>query len=142
MRIARIETLPAPVKPNVDYLLCRVTSSDGIAGIGEVYPAGPNVAVAATVEHLAEWLLGPAPRHINRLWYAMYLGVRFPGGSVVNAAISGIELALWDLLGKSAGLPIYQLLGGRCRDRIRVYRWVYGDAEQCAREARQLVEDL
>ena len=139
MRIARIETLPAPVKPGVDYLLCRVTSDDGVAGIGEAYPVGPNAAVAATVEHLAGWLVGQDPRDINRLWYEMYAGGRFPGGSVVNAAISGIELALWDLLGKTAGLPVYQLLGGRCRDRVRVYQWVHGDTEQCVREARALV---
>jgi galactonate dehydratase len=142
MRIVRIETLPAPVKPGVDYLLCRVTSDDGVAGIGEVYPAGPNTAVAAAVAHLADWLVGQDARDINRLWYEMYLGSRFPGGSVVNAAISGIELALWDLLGKTAGLPVYQLLGGRCRDRVRVYRWVRGDAAQLERDARRLVEDV
>jgi galactonate dehydratase len=141
MRIARIETLPAPVTAETDHILCRVTSEDGVAGIGEAYPAGPNAAVAACVAHLADWLVGQDASDINRLWYDMYQSLRFPGGSVVNAAISGIELALWDLLGKTAGLPVYQLLGGRCRDRVRVYRWVHGDSAQCAVDAKHLVED-
>ncbi len=51
----------------------------------------------------------------------MHNGSRFPGGSIVNAAISGIETALWDIKGKAHGVPVYQLLGGRCRDKIRVY---------------------
>src|ERR1700692_1801046 len=62
------------------------------------------------------------PRNVEYLWATMYNFTRFPGGAVINAAMSGIEHALWDIAGKAAGLPVYMLLGGKCRDRVRVYR--------------------
>jgi galactonate dehydratase len=70
----------------------------------------------------------------------MYNGSRFPGGSILNAAISGIELALWDVKGKASGVPVYQLIGGRCRDRIRVYQGIGGPTPQAAADsAREAV---
>ena len=73
----------------------------------------------------------------------MYAGTRFPGGMVVNAAVSGIEHALWDIAGKSAGLPVYRLLGGKARDRVRVYQSVSGDAPaELAERAQQLISDF
>src|SRR3712207_9401713 len=70
----------------------------------------------------------------------MYHGTRFPGGSIVNAAISGIEHALWDIQGKALGVPVYRLLGGRCRDRVRVYQGCGGATpEQLAENAQALI---
>jgi len=140
MKITRIETLPAPMGYR-DFLICRVHTDEGICGIGEPYPVGPNDAVAAVIADFATWLEGKDPRDITGIWQHLYAHSRFPGGSVVNAAISGIEHALWDISGKAAGVPVYRLLGGKCRDRIRVYQSCGGATpEACAGSARGLVE--
>jgi galactonate dehydratase len=140
VKITGIETLPAPMGYR-DFLVCRVRTDEGLVGIGEPYPVGPNDAVAAVIADFATWLLGRDPRDISGIWHHLYAHSRFPGGSVVNAAISGIEHALWDVSGKAAGLPVYRLLGGRCRDRIRVYQSCGGDTPQaCAESALHLVE--
>ena len=140
MKITRIETLPAPMGYR-DFLICRVHTDEGLTGIGEPYPAGPNTAVAAVIADFATWLEGKDPRDITGLWQHLYAHSRFPGGSIVNAAISGIEHALWDISGKAAGLPVYRLLGGKCRDRIRVYQSCGGATpEQCAESATRLIE--
>ncbi|MGH2354360.1 MAG: galactonate dehydratase [Chloroflexota bacterium] len=140
MKITRIETLPAPMGYR-DFLVCRVHTDEGITGIGEPYPAGPNDAVAAVIADFATWLEGKDPRDITGIWQHLYAHSRFPGGSVVLAAISGIEHALWDISGKAAGLPVYRLLGGKCRDRIRVYQSCGGSTpEACAESAVRLVE--
>jgi len=140
MKITRIETLPAPMGYR-DFLICRVHTDEGISGIGEPYPVGPNDAVAAVIADFATWLEGKDPRDITGIWQHLYAHSRFPGGSVVNAAISGIEHALWDISGKAAGVPVYRLLGGKCRDRIRVYQSCGGATpEACAESACGLVE--
>lgn len=123
MKITRIETLPIPMGYR-DFIACRVFTDEGLTGIGEPYPVGPNDAVAAVIADFATWLVGRDPRDITGIWQHLYAHTRFPGGSVVNAAISGIEHALWDISGKAAGVPVYRLLGGKCRDRIRVYQGI------------------
>jgi galactonate dehydratase len=100
----------------------KVTTDAGIAGWGEAYSVGPDEATVATVKDFKGWLVGKDPRNVEYLWATMYNFTRFPGGAVINAAISGIEHALWDVAGKAAGLPVYMLLGGRCRDKVRVYQ--------------------
>ena len=71
----------------------------------------------------------------------MYAGSRFPGGSIVNAAISGIEQALWDIKGKAFGVPVYQLIGGKCRDKVRAYQSASGHTpKELADNAKRLVE--
>lgn len=140
MKITRIETLPAPMGYR-DFLICRVSTDEGLTGLGEPYPVGPNDAVVAVIADFATWLEGKDPRDITGIWQHLYAHTRFPGGSVVNAAISGIEHALWDILGKAAGLPVYRLLGGRCRERIRVYQSCGGRTpEECGESAIRLVE--
>ena len=106
---------------NANYV--TITTESGLVGIGEAYTAGPDLAVAETVRYLGEWLIGQDATRRERLWAECYRGLRFPSGAVGWAAISGIDLALWDLAGKAANLPVYRLLGGAYRDRI----WVYQD---------------
>src|SRR5688500_11459116 len=110
-----------------NYCFVKVETDQGIHGIGEAYSAGPDEATVATINDFKRWLVGQDPRNIEHLWSTMYNFTRFPGGLVVNAAMSGIEHALWDISGKAAGLPVYMLLGGRCRDRIRVYQSAGGN---------------
>ena len=140
MKITRIETvLVHPDHRNL--LFVRVHTDEGIVGLGEAYSAGPDQATEAVIHDFEEWLVGRDPLEIERLWTLMYAGSRFPGGVVVNSAISGIEHALWDIAGKALGVPVYQLLGGRCRDRVRVYQSPRGKTpEELADHAVELIE--
>ncbi len=120
MKITRIETFL--VRPDSrNFVFVKVHTDEGIYGVGEAYSAGPDDAVAAVIHDFEEWLIGRDPRDIEFLWQLMYNASRFPGGVITNAAISGIEHALWDIKGKALGVPVYQLLGGKCRDKVRVY---------------------
>lgn len=118
----------------------KVLTDAGIYGFGEAYSVGPDEATVATIKDFKSWLLGKDPRNVEYLWATMYNFTRFPGGAVINAAISGIEHALWDIAGKAAGLPVYMLLGGKCRDKVRVYQSAGGNSPaRLAESARALV---
>lgn len=120
--------------------LVRVLTDEGIYGIGECFTVGPDLATMKTLEYYAEWLVGRDPLDIEGLWQLMVAGSRFPGGSLIMAAVSGIEHALWDIKGKYYNAPVYQLIGGKCRDKVRVYQGVGGDAPtQLAENAAALV---
>jgi galactonate dehydratase len=124
-----------------NLVFVKVETDQGIHGVGEAYSCGPDQATVATIADFKTWLVGRDPRDIEHLWAHMHHFTRFPGGLVVNAAISGIEHALWDILGKSVGLPVYRLLGGKCRDKIRVYQGARGnDPRAVAEYARALVQ--
>jgi galactonate dehydratase len=140
LQIADIKTYLVGVG-NRNLLFIKVETNQGIHGIGEAYSCGPDEATIATVQDFKRWLVGQDPRNIEHLWAMMHHFTRFPGGLVVNAAISGIEHALWDITGKAAGLPVYRLLGGKCRDKVRVYQSARGDdPKRVAEHARALVQ--
>jgi galactonate dehydratase len=133
MKIVGIETyLTRLGSRNVPFV--RVLTSEGIWGVGEAYSVGPDLATVKAIADLAEWLEERDPLDLEGLWQLMYAGSRFPGGSVLNAAISGIEHALWDIKGKAFGVPVYQLIGGKCRDKVRVYQSVGGDTPEALAE--------
>jgi galactonate dehydratase len=140
MKIIGVETYLVHLgRRNVPYV--RVLTDEGIVGLGEAYSVGPDMATVKAIQYFAEWIEGRDPLDIEGLWQLMYAGSRFPGGSVVNAAISGIEHALWDIKGKAFGVPVYQLIGGKCRDKVRVYQGVGGDTPQAVAEnAKALVK--
>lgn len=118
----------------------KVLTDAGIFGFGEAYSVGPDEATVATIKDFKSWLVGKDPRNVEYLWATMYNFTRFPGGAVINAAISGIEHALWDIAGKAAGLPVYMLLGGKCRDRVRLYQSAGGRTPaQLAENAKALI---
>lgn len=123
-----------------NWIYVKVVTDQGIEGVGEAYSVGPDEATVKVIEDFREWLIGQDPRNIQYLWDLMYNTSRFPGGSVVNAAISGIEHALWDVAGKAAGLPVWALLGGRVRQKVRVYQSIGGSsADEAAANARRLI---
>ncbi|MCE5259970.1 MAG: galactonate dehydratase, partial [Chloroflexi bacterium] len=133
MKIIKIETFH--VKPR--WLFCKISTDEGITGWGEPIVEGHARTVETAVHELEEYLLGQDPRLINHHWQAMYRGAFYRGGPVLTSAISGIEEALWDISGKALGVPVYQLLGGACRERIRVYAHVGGSTpEEIGRNAR------
>ncbi|HZO51978.1 MAG TPA: galactonate dehydratase [Bryobacteraceae bacterium] len=124
---------------NLCYL--KIETDQGIHGIGEVYSCGPDEATMAVVADFKTWLVGQDPRNIEHLWNMMYNFTRFPGGLIVNAAMSGIDHALWDIAGKAAGVPTYMLLGGKVREKIRVYQSAGGGTpSQLAENGKRLVE--
>lgn len=116
----------------------KVLTDQGVTGWGEAYSVGPDEATVATIKDFKSWLVGKDPRNVEYLWATMYNFTRFPGGAVIMSALSGIEHALWDIAGKAAGLPVYMLTGGKCREKIRVYQSAGGStpaqlAESCKR---------
>ena len=119
MKITKFEIKKVP--PSWVWLFVH-TDAD-ITGIGEPFLEGHPEAVIAEVQRLEPLLIGKDPRQIELLWDAMYnAGLGYKGGPVTMSAISGIDMALWDIAGKAAGQPLYGLLGGACRDRVRMYR--------------------
>lgn len=122
MQITHLETFH--VAPR--WLFVKIHTDDGLVGLGECLGDKART-VAAAVDELAAYLMGQDPFRIEHHWQAMYRGAFFRGGPILNAAISGVEIALWDILGKALGVPIYQLLGGKCRERIRMYPHIEGD---------------
>jgi galactonate dehydratase len=110
------------------WLFLRLETSDGLVGWGEPVVEGRAKTVRAAVEELLDnYLLGEDPSRIEDHWQAMYRGGFYRGGPVLMSAIAGVDQALWDIKGKRFDAPVYELLGGRARDRIRVYQWIGGD---------------
>ena len=103
------------------WVLVKVLTDEGLYGWGEVTVEGKERTVMAAVDELARYLKGQDPFRIEQHWHEMYRGAFWVGGPILNSAISGIDQALWDIKGKASGLPVYELLGGKCRDRLRAY---------------------
>lgn len=123
-RIADYELFEVPPR----WLLLRLETADGTVGWGEPVVEGRAHTVRAAVEELLDgYLLGEDPNRIEDHWQRMYRGGFYRGGPVLMSAIAGIDQALWDIKGKQLGTPVYELLGGRARDRLRVYQWIGGD---------------
>lgn len=109
----------------IQWMWVRVHTDSGIAGLGETYPA-PHASREVIHQLLAPLLIGKDPAGIDKLWLEMFQRVSYSGWAGAEMrAISAIDIALWDLAGKAAGLPVYQLLGGASRDRIPVYNTCY-----------------
>jgi galactonate dehydratase len=120
MKITSVEPLIVDVESR-NWLFVVVETDEGVSGVGEGSLPGHPRAVAAAVEEYREYIVGEDPARIQHLWQLMYRRPFFRGGVVTLSAMSAIEQALWDIKGKVAGLPVYQLLGGRCHDRIKLY---------------------
>ena len=104
------------------HVLVKVFTDEGVVGIGEAFRLTPRAVATFINEALRPRLIGADPTRIETLWRRMYLGTfRYGRKGMVLNAISGVEVALWDILGKSCGMPVYKLLGGACWERIRAY---------------------
>jgi galactonate dehydratase len=120
MKITSVEPLVVDIGSR-NWLFVVVETDDGVNGVGEGSLPGHPRAVAAAVEEYREYVVGEDPARIQHLWQVMYRQPFFRSGAVTLSAMSAIEQALWDIKGKVAGLPVYELLGGRCHDRIKLY---------------------
>jgi galactonate dehydratase len=129
MKITAVHTaIIRSVGPSV---FVKVSTDAGSYGLGECYPSAPASAVAAMVAHMAEHLVGEDPLDVDRLWEETRRRYLFLGGQAgtLITALSGVETALWDLAGKALGVPVYRLLGGAFRTRIRVYADCHAGAD-------------
>jgi galactonate dehydratase len=117
MKITKLELIH--VKPR--WLFLKMHTDEGITGLGEPIVEGRARTVETAVRELESYLIGQDPRRIEHHWQVMYRGTFYRGGPVLTSAISGVEQAMWDILGKWLGQPVWQLLGGKCRERVRVY---------------------
>jgi len=109
------------------WMFLKIETDEGISGWGEPVLEGRARTVEAAVREFGETLIGKDPRRINDLWQTMYRSHFYRGGAILMSAIAGIDQALWDIKGKALGVPVHELLGGRVRDRMKVYSWVGGD---------------
>ena len=131
MKITKLETFF--VKPR--WVFLKMHTDEGLTGWGEPIVEGWSHTVAVAVQEMGRYLIGKDPRRIEHHWQALYRGAFYRGGPVLCSALSGIEQAMWDITGKWLDVPIYQLLGGAVRDRIRVYSHVGGTTPQALSEA-------
>lgn len=104
-----------------NLIFVEVRTDADITGLGEASLEGKTEAVVGAINDIAEYVIGEDPTRIEHHWQTMYRHSFWRGGVVIGSAISGIEQALWDILGKALGSPIHELLGGRVRDRVRLY---------------------
>lgn len=138
--IASIEPMLARVGTR-NQLLVKVTTEDGIVGWGESGLSTREAAVAATIDHYAHFLVGQDSRRIGRIWQESYRSQYFEGGRVLTAALSAIDIALHDILGKRLDVPVYQLLGGRQRDAIPTFASSPAqELADCITQSRTLIE--
>src|SRR5256886_11562528 len=116
-RSTRLETFL--VKPR--WLFLKVQTNAGILGLGEPITEGRALTCAEAVKEIEPYLIGKDPRRVVHHWQAIYRHAFYRGGPILTSALSGIDQALWDIKGKALGVPVYELLGGPTRDRVRVY---------------------
>ena len=123
MKLARIETFYVPPR----WLFVRVETEDGAFGWGEASLEGHAESVAGAFEAFRDRFIGYDARRIEDIWQVAYRGGFYRGGPVLMSALAGFEQALWDLKGRAYGLPVWEMLGGQVRERIRAYAWIGGD---------------
>jgi galactonate dehydratase len=120
MKITGIECYPV-WGGGRNYFFVVVDTDEGIHGVGEGGITGRELAVQGAIEHFKPFLVGQEAGRIEHLWQKMYRGGFFPAGKIACSAISAIDIALWDIKGKALGVPVYDLLGGLCRDKVVCY---------------------
>jgi mannonate dehydratase len=125
LKIRDIKVIVA--SPGRNFVTVKVITDEGLHGVGDATVNGRELAVATYLtEHVIPTLIGRDPAQIEDIWQYLYRGVYWRRGPITMAAISAIDMALWDIKAKAAGMPLYQLLGGRSRDKVMVYKHVGG----------------
>jgi galactonate dehydratase len=145
MRISNLEVLrmAAPGRAHTNWTFVRIETNEGIHGVGEASLQYKDAALIAELEAFKRFLVGKDPFQIEHIWTSLHRRVTWTGGPVTMSAISAIDLALWDIKGKALGVPAYELVGGKVRDRVRAYAngWFGGatSAEELAELATETV---
>ena len=123
MKIKEINTYF--VRPRWGFV--EIITDQGLSGWGEAVLEGHAGTVLACVHEMEDYLIGADPAHIEDIWTVLYRAGFYRGGGVMMSAISGIDQALWDIKGKYFNAPVHELMGGSCRNKMRVYSWIGGD---------------
>ena len=123
LRIESIELFKVPPR----WLFLKITTKGGIFGWGEPVVEGKAATVETCVKELSQYLIGRSANEIEDIWQILYRGGFYRGGPILMSAISGIDQALWDIKGKHLGVPVYELLGGSVRQKMKMYCWIGGD---------------
>ena len=124
------------------WLFIKIDTDEGISGWGEPVVEGKSATVEACVREMEPYLLGSDPRNIEDIWQTLYRCAFYRGGPIITSAISGIEQALWDIKGKFYQMPVYEFLGGKCRQTIDIYGWIGGDRPGDVGKAAKEQKDL
>ena len=130
MKVTDVKLFPVDCF-RTNWVFVKVYTDEGIDGVGEATLEYKEKALAGAVEHIKEYLVGKNPLEIEKHWHAIYRDAYWRGGPVLMSALSAVEMALWDILGKSLNVPVYQLLGGKVHDKVRIYvnGWFAGAKE-------------
>src|SRR5579864_1205079 len=107
---------------SLNWVFCKIYTNGGIVGLGEGSVTSKEATVSQAIMEHERFLVGKDPTDIEILWQSMFRFPRWRGGPILNSAISAVEIALWDITGQALGVPIYKLLGGAARQRIRMYK--------------------
>jgi galactonate dehydratase len=141
VKITAVKGFPVKVGHRNQFVV-KVETDAGISGVGEGGISGRELAMQGMLEHLARFLVGEDPHRIEHHWQTMYRGAYFEGGKILAATISAVDVALWDILGQALGVPVYQLLGGACRERIECFATCGPlNGPHCVEHARELVAE-
>ncbi len=138
MRIRDIKSYPVWVG-NRNQLIVKVETDEGIYGLGESGLSGRELAVMGALQHFREFLIGKDPMQRGRIWQELYRSQYFEGGRVLLAAQSAIDIALYDIVGKALGVPVYQLLGGKQRNIIPCFATAAGETGEQMLESAELL---
>ena len=124
-----------------NFVFVKIDTDEGVSGVGEGTLEYKEKAFLGALEHIREYLLGRDPRAIEQHFFHIYRDAYWRGGPVLMSALSAVETAMWDILGKSLNVPVYQLLGGKVNDRVRIYvnGWFSGarEPEEFAAKAKE-----
>ena len=123
-----------------DLHFVKIETDEGIYGIGEAGCSTREFAQEGAIRHFREFLIGMDPMRIEHIWQILYRSAYFEGGRILTAAIAAIDMALYDIVGKKLGVPVYQLLGGACRNRIYVFPTVRSLSDpDCIAQAEDMI---
>ena len=131
LKVTKLETIL--VKPR--WIFLKIHTNAGIVGLGEPLLEGRALTIKTAIEEIAPYLVGKDPRPVAHHWQAIYRHAFYRGGPILTSALSGIDQALWDIKGKALGVPVYELLGGPTRRRIRVYAHASADNPEAVKKA-------
>ena len=121
LKITDLKTFLVDAGNDENFVFVKLYTNQGITGLGEGTLSNKGEVVAAAIQAHKRYLVGKDPTEIERHWRGMFIGPRYRGGPVLMSALSAVEIAMWDILGQALGQPIWQLLGGKARDRVRLY---------------------